>query len=520
MPEGNIDRRVFLGGTGTFALFAASGLADAGRGVVRAEPGLEPEKPFAFEAVKKLAEELAQTEHAAPAIAVEEPFDKLSAEQYHDIKFRAEHSIGKGENVDCEIQLLPMGWIYDSPVEISLIEGGKPRALTADGKLFAFGPLIEKAPEQAPYGFSGFRLLGPINRAEVFDEFATFQGASYFRAMGRGQALGLSARGLAVDTAQPSGEEFPVFRAFYIEKPKPNARAIQVYALLDSKSVTGAYRFSIVPGESTVIDVLATLYPRRELTHVGLAPLTSMFLLGSASRRIAGDIRPSVHNSEGLAILNGKGERLWRPLSNPAKLQTSAFVDEHPRGFGLCQRERDFAQFDDLNAHFERRPSAWVEPIGMWGQGYVELIEIPAEEQIHDNIVVYWKPAKPLAAGEGHTITYKLHWGQDVPVAWAGARVRRTNIGQARRDNNEIKLFVVDFEGPALKDIEELPQAELSISAGSSSHIRVERHPSIEGVRISFELDTAGLETIEMRLGLKAQSQLISESWLFRWTRS
>jgi glucans biosynthesis protein len=488
--------------------------------VAIAEPGLDPEKPFSFEAVKKLAEELARSDYAAPAVTVEEPFDKLNADQYRDIQFRADQSIGRGENVDCEIQLLPMGWIYDSPVEISLVEGGKTHALAADGKLFAFGPLIEKATEQAPFGFSGFRLLGPINRAEVFDEFAAFQGASYFRAMGRGQALGLLARGLAVDTAQPSGEEFPMFRAFFIDKPKPNARATQVYALLDSKSVTGAYRFSIVPGEWTVIDVSVTLYPRRDLTHVGLAPLTSMFLLGSASRRISGDIRPSVHNSEGLAILNGKGERLWRPLSNPVKLQTSAFVDQDPRGFGLCQRERAFAQFDDLNAHFERRPSVWVEPMGMWGQGYIELIEIPAEEQIHDNIVVYWKPAKPLAAGEAHTFMYKLYGGEDVPVAWTGARVRRTNIGRARRDDDEIKLFVVDFEGPALKDIQELPQAELSVSAGSSSNMKVERHPSIEGVRISFELDTSDLETIEMRLGLKAQNLLISESWLFRWTRS
>ena len=520
MPKGNVDRREFLNGVGTSAILAALGLAGIGQGMVLAAPGLDPEKPISFDALKKLAEELALSDFIPPTAALEEPFDKLSAEQYRDIHFRADQAIGRGEAIDCEIQLLPMGWIYDSPVEISVIEGGKPRPLKADGKLFAFGPLIEKATEQAPFGFSGFRLFGPINRAEVFDEFLAFQGASYFRAIGRGQAQGLSARGLAIDTAQPSGEEFPIFRAFYIDKPKPNARAVQAYAILDSKSVTGAYRFSIVPGEWTVIDVAMTLYPRRELTHVGLAPLTSMYLLGSASRRINGDIRPSVHNSEGLAILNGKGERLWRPLSNPAKLQTSAFVDQDPRGFGLCQRERSFAQFDDLTAHFERRPTVWVEPNGMWGQGYIELIEIPAEEQIHDNIVAYWKPAKPLAPGEAHSFSYKLYWGEDVPVAWAGARVRRSSVGRARRDNDDLKLFVVDFEGPALKDIQELPQAELSVSAGSSSNIKVERHPSIEGVRISFELDTAGLETIEMRLGLKAQSQLISESWLFRWTHS
>lgn len=509
-----------MAGASAIALLSAMGLSTGLTSEAWADPGLDPEKPFTYDALRKLAEELAASEFVAPKVALEAPFDKLTAEQYRDVRFRPEQTIGLGEGVDCEIQLMPMGWLYDTPVEISILEGGLPRQLKADGKMFAFGPMIESAPEAAPYGFSGLRLLGPINRAEVFEEYVTFQGASYFRALGRGQTMGLSARGLALDTAQPSGEEFPTFRAFYIEKPKPNARATQVYALLDSPSVTGAYRFSIVPGEWTVIDVTVTLFPRREITHVGLAPLTSMFLLGTASQRIRGDIRPGVHNSEGLAILNGKGERLWRPLSNPAKLQTSAFLDQDPRGFGLCQRERSFAHFEDLDAHFERRPTVWVEPNGQWGQGYIELIEIPAEEQIHDNIVAYWKPAKPLEAGRAHSFAYKLSWGQNIPAAWAGARVRKTRIGQARRDSEDIKLFVVDFDGPTLKELQELPQAEVSVSSGSTANIRVERHPGIDGVRISFELDTAASETIEMRLGLKAGNQLISESWLFRWTRS
>ena len=276
----------------------------------------------------------------------------------------------------------------------------------------------------------------------------------------------------------------------------------------------------IAPGEATVIDVEATLFPRRTLTHVGLAPLTSMYLHGTASRRAEGDPRPAVHDSEGLAMLNGKGERLWRPLTNPKKLQTSAFMDANPKGFGLCQRERAFIAFDDLDARFERRPTAWVEPKGAWGPGYVELVEIPAEEQIHDNIVAYWKPAKGLEPGVPHTFAYRLTWGQEVPVAWTAARVRKTHVGTVRRDKEEQRLFIVDFDGPALKDLNELPRAELAVSAGTVSNLAVARHPEIGGVRVSFELATADAETIELRLALKQADQILSESWLFRWTQA
>lgn len=471
---------------------------------------------FSAETVKRIAADLATQPFSKPEVELPEPFDKLNEEQYLDIRFRPEQAIWRDQSLGYELQLFPLGYLYDVPVDIWLVEAGVARKLKADGTLFSIGPLIPNAPQEAPFGFSGFRVHGPINRADVMEEYVVFQGATYFRAVGRDERYGLSARGLAINTAKPPGEEFPIFRSFWIEKPAPGAPEIVAHALLDSPSTTGAYRFVIRPGSFTVMDIDATLYPRNEMPHVGLAPLTSMFLHGAAHRRVRNDYRLAVHDSEGLAILNGNGERIWRPLTNPRLLQVSAFVDKNPKGFGLAQRDRSFASYEDLEAHYERRPTAWVEPKGNWGEGFVELIEIPTDEAIHDNIVAYWKPAKGIAPGRPYEFSYRLYWGDTVPVTGAGARVRKTRRGSTGRKGNGV-LFVVDFDGPALKD-PELPVAQVSASAGTISNVVVRRHPGIEGARCSFELEPGSADLIELRLVLKRSERVISESWLYRWT--
>lgn len=477
------------------------------------------EKFVGYEHVKALAERLSQSPFVKPKVDLPEPFNNLSAEQYRDIRFRPEQAVWRGERLDYEIQPFPMGWLYDFPVDIWIVEGDTARLMKADGRLFSLGgSLAGKAPETAPFGFSGFRIHGPLNRSDYYDEFAVFQGASYFRAVGRGQVYGASARGLAIDTARPNGEEFPLFRSYWIERPKAAGPEIVVHALLDSVSTTGAYRFLIRPGQPTTIDVEAILYPRRAITHVGIAPLTSMYLFGPAQRRFNGDLRPSVHDSEGLAMLNGRGERLWRPLTNPMKLQTSAFMDKDPKGFGLSQRDRSFANFEDLDAHFEARPSVWIEPRGDWGEGYVELIEIPATEEIHDNIVVYWKPVAGVPLGKPYPFAYRMSWTDLIPVAWTGARVRKTRLGHTKKADTI--LFSIDFDGPAVKGMRDLPVAEVSASSGSLANILVQQNPEIGGFRVSFELNVGGTDVSELRLALKANDQLISESWLYRWTRS
>jgi glucans biosynthesis protein len=520
MARSGTDRRTVLQRAGAWAVaggvFSLAARGDWAWAQAGAPAPDADAHAFTADVLKKTALELSQRPFAKPAIELPEPLDKLTFEQYRDIRFRPEQAIWRGEKLDYELQLFALGYLFDVPVEIWLVEAGQARQLKADGTLFSIGPQIPDPPQAAPFGFSGFRVHGPLNRSDVMDEYAVFQGASYFRGVGRGELYGLSARGLAINTAKPPGEEFPIFRSFWIEKPAAGAPEIIVHALLDSPSTTGAYRFAIQPGQFTIMDVDATLYPRREMPHIGLGALTSMFLHGAAHKRVRNDYRPAVHDSEGLAILTGRGERIWRPLTNPKLLQVSAFADKDPKGFGLSQRDRTFQNFEDLEAHYERRPSAWVEPKGGWGEGYVELIEIPADEEIHDNIVAYWRPARPVTPGKPYTFAYRLHWGETIPVAWSGARVRKTRRGSNGRKG--AVLFVLDFDGPALKDVTDLPVADVAASAGTVSNVVVHRNSAIDGLRCSFELQPGSADLIELRLVLKNNERVVSESWLYRWT--
>jgi glucans biosynthesis protein len=288
--------------------------------------------------------------------------------------------------------------------------------------------------------------------------------------------------------------------------------------VLDSESTTGAYTFRAEPGEATTIDVEATLYPRRPLTHVGIGPLTSMYLHGPGHHRIDDDFRPAVHDSDGLAIYNGNNECIWRPLTNPRTLQTSAFLDRNVKGFGLCQRARAFESFEDLEARYEKRPTVWIEPRGTWGSGYVELIEIPTGEEIHDNIVAYWKPAKGLEAGTPFAFGYRMYWTSTLPIAWSGASTVATRVGRGKSEGTT--KFVVDFAGSAVGGNQPLPVAMVTANPGTVSDIAVHENPEVGGLRVSFELDPGGTELCELRLALKLGDQQISETWLYRWTKS
>ena len=519
-----MDRRLFLAGGGAALLAGAASNGQDGRiprsaGAMFAPAAVAADAttPFSAETVKQMAEQLAQKAYEKPKIELPPPYGRLGYDQYRDVRFRTEQSIWRGQGLDFELQLFPMGWLFDVPVDLFAVEDGQSRQLNADAGLFKFGPLVGPPPATASIGFSGFRIHGPLNRPDYFDEVAVFQGASYFRAVARGQVYGLSARGLALNTARPGGEEFPMFRAFWIERPKAGSQELVVHALLDSVSVSGAYRFSIRGGAATLMEVSSTLYPRRDLHNVGIAPLTSMFLFGSNNRRGSTDFRPAVHDSEGLAVLNGNGERLWRALNNPKRLQLSAFLDKDPKGFGLLQRDRSFAAYEDLEARYERRPSLWVEPIGDWGHGNVELIEIPTDEEIHDNIVAFWRPAEPLAKGRGYEFNYRLHWGDQVPFEWSGAYVKKTRIGMNKKTGTSV--YIVDFVGPGVQNGQELPIANLTASAGQPSAPIVHANPEVNGVRVQFELDPKGEELCELRLTLRNKEKRISEVWLYRWTR-
>jgi glucans biosynthesis protein len=346
-----------------------------------------------------------------------------------------------------------------------------------------------------------------------------FQGASYFRALSKGQAYGLSARGLSIGTGQTSPEEFPDFRAFWIEKPA-SRDAIIIHALMDSPSAAGAFTFTVHPGAPTVIEVEAAIYPRHDVANIGIAPLTSMYFYsvgdGTASAR---DYRPAVHDSDGLLIANGRSERLWRPLRNPPSLRASSFADAHPKGFGLMQRQRDFEQYQDLEARYHRRPSAWVEPHGDWGEGSVELFELPTDSEYHDNIVTQWKPAQPLRAGERYRFAYRLSWPDGGSDANAGAIVNWTRSGPAGLPSvsGDTERFVIDYHLTGKLEDTSLPEAIVSASAGTVSGVAVQHNAMTGGLRVSFLFDPGPNLVADLRVSLPLPGNA-AEVWLYQWT--
>jgi glucans biosynthesis protein len=463
--------------------------------------------------VRQLARDLAQKPYHGQASKLPPEIKDLSYDQYRAIRFLPERAWWRADHLPFEIQFFHRGFFYTDRVDIFEVDQGRARPIPYSPNLFSFGDIKPPDPN-ADIGFAGFRLHYPINRSDYFDEVAVFLGASYFRAVAKGQGYGLSARGLAINTAEAKGEEFPVFKSFWIERPQPQASSIVVHALLDSPSTTGAYRFTIRPGQETIFDVEPVLYPRVDIASVGIAPATSMFFFDANSRKNIDDYRPAVHDSDGLAILNGRNEQLWRPLANPADLQISSFADTNPRGFGLIQRQRDFRVYQDLEAHYERRPSLWVEPIGDWGEGEVRLVEIPSKEEIHDNIVSFWRPKTALAAKGEHTFTYRLHWGSGPPAPLA--QIVKTRIGAGP---NGTRLFVLDLVGDGLKEAPvESIRGLVSASKGKIEHIVTQPNPETGGWRLSFELAPEKEPLIELRAQLLRGDDALSEVWLYRWT--
>ena len=323
----------------------------------------------------------------------------MGYDEYRDLRFRPERAVWRGEDLGFELQFFVSAYIYRTPVEIFLVENDAIRQVAADRALFEFGPQESKVPLHAPLGFSGFRIHAPLKRPNYYDELLAFQGASYFRGLGKAHSYGLSARALALNTEGPEPEEFPLFRSFWIERPK-DRHSITVHALLDSPSVTGAYTFAIEPGAETVMDVDVHLFPRRDVSKVGFAPMSSMFLKDTHDSDGPSDFRPAIHDRDGFAAWNARDERLWRPLVNPPQLQLSCFRDNNPKGFGLVQRGRRLYDYQDLEAHYHERPSAWIAPKGNWGAGCAQLVEIPTRAEYFDNIVAFWRPDAALVAGQ------------------------------------------------------------------------------------------------------------------------
>jgi glucans biosynthesis protein len=445
----------------------------------------------------------------------------LSYDQWRDIRFRPDQALWRREKLPFQVQLFHPGLFYDRTVQVNLIEGGVVRPLGFSPELFDYGKNDFAARIPRDLGYAGVRIHYPLKQPGYFDELIVFLGASYFRALGRDNVYGLSARGLAVDTVEASGEEFPRFIEFWLDRPAPGATSLVLYALLDSPSVSGAYRFEVTPGVQTTVAVDARIFPRRAVAKLGIAPLTSMFFFGENSTRRFDDFRPEVHDSDGLLLHFDTGEWLWRPLDNPTRINVSGFRMHNPRGFGLLQRDRDFAQYQDIETRSELRPSTWVAPRGDWGAGRLELVGIPSANELVDNVVAYWVPDAPPGPGESLAFAYDLTFHSDDPGRPPGGRAVAT-----RRDRGSVETphdghrYVVDFEGKALAALGPDAPPEAVVTAGNEAVLydqHVYKNPVTGGWRVTFQVKPKNEQPVELRAYLRHDGDVLTETWSAVW---
>ena len=482
-------------------------------------PVAPPPGNFDFAAVVKKAEQLAGQGWTEPATTAPDWLGKITYDQWRDIRFKPDQALWREEKLPFQVQFFHPGLFYNRTVRINVVDNGHAAPVKFSPSEFDYGrnDFASRVPQDL--GFAGFRVHAPIKTADYYDEVIVFLGASYFRSLGRAEVFGLSARALAVDTAASWGEEFPYFREFWLVQPEPGAKSLTIYALMDSQRITGAYKFVVTPGEQTTTHVDAQLFPRKEIAKIGIGAMTSMFFHGENTNRWFNDFRPEVHDSDGLLVQFKSGEWLWRPLDNRKTLSVSGFAAEDPVGFGLEQRDRDFASYQDLETQAERRPSVWVQPDAGWGPGRVELVEIPTNDELNDNVVAYWVPDRKIQPGAPLAFSYTMYWYGDDPGRPPGGRVLST-----RRDAGTIdggQRLVVDFVGKELAAIpaDQVVRAVVTVAGNPPAADIVDQHviknPFTGGWRLTFQLRPKQREPIELRAYLDQGNTVLSETWSY-----
>jgi glucans biosynthesis protein len=464
-----------------------------------------------FEDVRGMAEDLSHKDFK-PSRPVAQKYLDLNFDQYSGIQFLEDKARWKKEGRPFYLEFFPAGYLHNQIVVIHEVEGQASREIPFDPALFKSA---DGATLPADLGYAGFKINQPVAN---FIEVASFLDATYFRMLGRGQDYGTSARGLALNLVGDEKEEFPVFKQFWIVKPGVNDHTITVYALMDSPSVAGAYGFTIQPGEETVATVKAVLYLRRAVKEFGIAPLTSMFLFGKNGHAPLADFRPEVHDADGLLMQNGKGEWIWRPLDQGKMTRVDAFQDESPRGFGLMQRDRNFEDYQDLVERYQRRPSVWVQPVGNWGKGAVELVELASDLETSDNISAFWVPATPPAPGSRLDLQYQLHWTTTDPSPANLGHVRAMRISRINGKPAHLR-FVIDFDGAAMESIPagEKLASEINCSEGalivSADIFKNEFNHTWRLVIETIEPTKA----TNLRASLKRGEHAVTETWNYTW---
>jgi periplasmic glucans biosynthesis protein len=491
---------------------------------VMASSAAQSNRSFEYKDAVEEARLLAQKPFEEPKKLPEFLF-KINYDQWRSIRFKPEEALWRNDKMRFEAQFFHPGFFYNRTVSINVVESGESKSVPFSPDLFHYGmnEFKDKVPQDL--GFSGFRLHHPINTGKYYDEVIVFLGASYFRAVGREQNFGLGGRGVAIDTGMESGEEFPYFRKFWLVRPQEKAETITIFALLDSPSLTGAYQFGIQPGKATLIDVTTTLFLRKEVKKLGIAPLNSMFFYGENTNiRPVNDFRPEVHDSDGLQIATATGEWIWRPLINPKRLLVTSFQLKNPKGFGLFQRDTDFDQYQDLEADYQMRPCAWIIPKNDWGEGRVELVQIPTDSEKNENVVSYWVPASLPKPGSSMSISYQMKWGSPDIARPPLARVVATRTGTI--EGKEGKMYLIDFQGekPSSPSKDAKVEADIGVGDGDVTEQHIEKHRFSDGWRLVFQVKkkegplvrvTPGNQPLELRAFLRQGDAVLTETWTY-----
>jgi periplasmic glucans biosynthesis protein len=516
----SLDRRHLLAGAFTAGVtgWAGSALGEGQTGLAN----LGAPQPFSFDDLKAQAKALSQKPYVKPPEPDQsDPLRGMPFDTFAQAIYKPEMELWRGVPGAQTVRLFPQGRYYAEPVRIYVLENGQAREVVYSPDYFNMPP-DHPLRRLKNAGFSGFRLM---SRAGVSDWLA-YLGASYFRASDPSDQYGGSARGLAINTGKP--EEFPRFTSFWLE---PNGSGMNIYALLDSPSVTGAYRMDsrrIEGGQGGALqDIESELYFRNPVDMLGIAPLTGMFWYGENSGFKRGDWRPEVHDCDGLSIWTGSGERIWRPLNNPPRIVTNTFADENPKGFGLIQRDRNFENYQDDSLFYDRRPSMWIEPMSPWGKGAVTLVQLPTTNETEDNMVAFWTPSEPIVAGTVLNHRYRLFWGIDSPPAGDVARIVATRVGigglggrdlDLRHVKHGAKKFMIDVEGKVLDEQTRFGGTKTMVTTTNGTLTGIEAFPVVgtRRWRMMFDLGDLNDQPADVRAYLANGDQALSETWIYQ----
>lgn len=462
--------------------------------------------------------------------------DNLDYDKYREIRFRRDRALWSADNLPFRIEFFHPGYIYQEPVRVNEFTSTHTQPIRFVQDFFDYGHLNIANQVPVNTGYAGFRVLYALNKPGQMDELGAFLGASYFRLLAKGLRYGQSARGLAIDCGEGDrGEEFPIFTDWWLGKPQKDDNQLHLFAILDSISCAGAYEFFIRPGETTTCSIRAILYfrntntiaavqkDRKPIKTIGLAPLTSMFWFGKDTERKFDDYRTEVHDSDGLLVHMGNGEIFWRPLDNPPVTRHQVFFAPGIKGFGLLQRERNFAAYQDLFNLYNQVPSVWVEPDGNWGEGSLHLVELTTSYEGLDNIVTFWDPKNKPAPLQPFRFGYTLHWeGSPADIKRSENRVISTRIGPDSQFQGA-REFVIDWAGPKFDAIpEDKPPAAIASCSGNA-HIAdtlVARNPFMNSWRAIVKMvpSPGTTDAIDLRCSLEQSNHVVGETWVYQWS--